>query len=328
MISVVIPLYNKESSIAHTLNCVLNQTYNNFEVIVVDDGSTDNSASIVEQFTDPRIHLIRQKNGGVSAARNKGIDEAYGKYVAFLDADDVWETEHLENLVNLIRLYPQCRAWASRYINNINDTNHNIILNKVPFKGEYGILNNYFEICSCSHPPVCSIAVCVERSLLKEIGGFPVGITSGEDLLTWARIAIKTNWAYSMKATAVYMMPITNSFTEKPTRPNDIGDSVCIGLKQLLKSDFDRKSELKHFIGRFYKMKASTNLRYGDRWSTISECLKSIYYRPFAKETYPILLLAILPKFIQKKVFAIHSYAKVADLEDVIRVLGGVKIGY
>ena len=110
MISVVIPLYNKEKSIAQTLECVLNQTYKDFEVIVVDDGSKDNSAAIVAQFTDTRIHLIRQENGGVSAARNRGIEEAQGKYVAFLDADDVWLTDHLESLVNLIRQYSQCRA--------------------------------------------------------------------------------------------------------------------------------------------------------------------------------------------------------------------------
>ena len=238
MISVVIPLYNKEKSIAQTLECVLNQTYKDFEVIVVDDGSKDNSAAIVAQFTDTRIHLIRQENGGVSAARNRGIEEAQGKYVAFLDADDVWLTDHLESLVNLIRQYSQCRAWSSNYVNNINGTDYNIILNKIPFKGESGILTNYFEICSCSHPPVCSITTCVEKSLLKEIGGFPVGITSGEDLLTWARIAIKTDWAYTKKATAVYMMPATNSFTERPTRPNDEGDPVCDGVGFLKDAPF------------------------------------------------------------------------------------------
>lgn len=324
MISVVIPLYNKGKSIAQTLECVLNQTFQDFEVIVVDDGSKDNSAAIVAQFTDTRIHLIRQENGGVSAARNRGIEEAQGEYVAFLDADDVWQAGHLANLTNLIGKYPQCRAWASSYINNINGADHNIILNKIPFKGEDGILTNYFEVCSCSHPPVWSSAVCVKKALLKEIGGFPIGITSGEDLLTWARIAIKTDWAYSMKATAVYMMPITNSFTKKPTRPNDSGDPVCDGLKQLLKSDYGRRSELRHFIGRFYKMKASTNLRYGDRWNTICECLKSILYRPFAKEIYPILVLALLPRFMQKKIFTLHTYDKVTEIKDIKKIIENI----
>lgn len=323
MISVVIPLYNKEKSIARTLECVLNQTYQDFEVVVVNDGSKDRSAAVVEQFTDARIRLIKQTNGGVSAARNRGIAEARGEYVAFLDADDVWLPDHLANLESLIINYPQCRAWSTSYINNENGVDHPIILNKLPFGGESGVLSNYFEVCSCSHPPVWSSAVCVEKSLLTEIGGFPVGVTSGEDLLTWARIAIKTDWTYSMKATAVYMMPITNTFTEKPTRPNDSGDPVCEGLKELLKSDYPKKRELKHFIGRFYKMKASTNLRYGERWSTLCECFKSLFYRPFAKETYPIMILALMPRFIQRRVFAIHSYEKVADIKDVKKLLRG-----
>ena len=118
MISVVIPLYNKEKSIAHTLKCVLNQTYRDFEVVVVDDGSKDNSAAVVEQFEDKRIRLVRQKNGGVSAARNRGIAEARGEYVAFLDADDVWKQNHLESITNLIHQFPKSKAWATCYVNN------------------------------------------------------------------------------------------------------------------------------------------------------------------------------------------------------------------
>ena len=128
--------------------------------------------------------------------------------------------------------------------------------------------------------------------------------------------------AYTKKATAVYMMPATNSFTERPTRPNDEGDPVCDGLKLLLKTEYSKKHELRHFIGRFYKMKASTNLRYGDRWKTICECMKSLVYRPFAKETYPILLLALMPGFIQRRIFTIHSYDKVADIKDVKKLIG------
>ena len=116
MFSIVIPLYNKEEHIAATLRSVLTQTHQNFEVVVVDDGSTDGGAAVVETFTDPCIRLIRQENGGVSAARNRGIAEARGEHVAFLDADDEWMPEHLEELATLIAAYPECRARATNYI--------------------------------------------------------------------------------------------------------------------------------------------------------------------------------------------------------------------
>lgn len=322
MISVVIPLYDKEKQIAKTLQTVLNQTYQDFEIVIVNDGSTDGSVDEVKKFLNPRIRLINQKNGGVSAARNRGIEEAKGEYIAFLDADDVWDVDHLEVLYQLILAYPKNGAYATAYRNNIEGATHNIILKKIPFKEETGVLFNYFEVCSCSHPPVCSSSVCIAKNILCSVGGFPVEVKSGEDLLTWARIAVKTDWVYSIKATATYMMPPGNSFKEKPARPNDGGDIVCKELLVLLDSNYPRSSELRHFIGRFYKMKASINLRYGFRLSTVKECLKSLRYRPFAKETYPILFLSVMPRFLQKSIFSIHSFEKVNTVRDIKNIFG------
>ena len=100
------------------------------------------------------------------------------------------------------------------------------------------------------------------------------------------------------------------------------GDVVCKELLILLDSNYPRRSELRHFIGRFYKMKASTNLRYGFRLSTLKECLKSLRYRPFAKETYPILFLAVMPRFLQKRIFSIHSFEKVNTVRDIKNIFG------
>lgn len=96
MVSVVIPLYNKRQSIANTLQSVLSQTYSCFEIVVVDDGSTDDSAEIVRQFRDERIRLIQKENGGVCSARNLGIRESKGEFVALLDADDTLVPDCLE----------------------------------------------------------------------------------------------------------------------------------------------------------------------------------------------------------------------------------------
>ena len=113
MISVVIPLYNKEKSIASTLQSVYEQTYTDYEVVIVNDGSTDNSANVVKDFIakiddrciDDRWTLICQENAGVSAARNRGIIEAKGEYVAFLDADDFWREDKLEKQLKVMEKY-------------------------------------------------------------------------------------------------------------------------------------------------------------------------------------------------------------------------------
>ena len=106
MISVIIPLYNKEKQVAHTLESVLSQTFQRFEIVVVNDGSTDNSVAEVEKIGDSRIRLIHQKNGGVSAARNRGIEDSKYELLAFLDADDEWKPEYLEAQYNLFEKYP------------------------------------------------------------------------------------------------------------------------------------------------------------------------------------------------------------------------------
>ena len=101
MISVVIPLYNKEKQVAHTLQSVLRQTFQDFEIVIVDDGSTDHSVEEVEKVRDTRIRLVHQQNAGVSAARNRGISEAKYDLIAFLDADDEWKPEYLETQYGL-----------------------------------------------------------------------------------------------------------------------------------------------------------------------------------------------------------------------------------
>lgn len=106
MISVVIPLYNKEKSISNTINSVLKQDFSDFEVVIVDDGSTDGSVSIVESINDPHVRLIKQENGGPSKARNTGINKANGAWVVLLDADDELLPESLSTFAQLISEHP------------------------------------------------------------------------------------------------------------------------------------------------------------------------------------------------------------------------------
>lgn len=298
LISIVIPLYNKESGIATALDSVLAQTYQDFEVVVVDDGSTDKGAAIVEQYTDPRIRLIRQANAGVSAARNKGIAEAKGEYVAFLDADDEWLPEFLEEIVALQNEYPTCRAQATNYKISSQGETASTVLRKIPFKNMHGVLTNYFEVASCSNPPVCSICVCIERRLLNEIGGFPLGIKSGEDLLTWARIAVHTDWAYSLRPLSQYNCEQV-SVKEAPTRVPQELDVVGQELKTLWKN-YPKVRGLRKYISLWHKMRSSMYMRLGYKKQCAKEAMLSLRYNPINYKVYAYLVLNLLGVYKRK----------------------------
>ena len=120
-LSIIIPLYNKAQSITHTLDSVLAQTYTDYEVIIVNDGSTDDSGEVVEQYikNHPQlqsiIHLINKANGGVSSARNAGIRAARTEFVALLDGDDIWDSLFLEEQVRLIQDFPNAGIYGVNY---------------------------------------------------------------------------------------------------------------------------------------------------------------------------------------------------------------------
>ena len=295
MFSIVIPLYNKEKHIAAALRSVLEQTYQDFEVVVVDDGSTDGGAAVVETFTDPRIRLIRQKNGGVSAARNRGIAETQSEHVAFLDADDEWMPEHLEELAALIAAYPECKARATNYIFNSNGVKSPTLLRKMRFTEGRGVLTNYFEVASCSHPPIWTGTVCVDRALLNEVGGFPVGVRSGEDLLTWARIVLRTHWAYSMKPLTQYNLGEGYDKKNLPARRQDEGDPVGKALKEIYQSHPDLVG-FRKYLSHWHKMRASTAIRYGECRETLKEVCISLKYNPLNYKVAMFGVLALLPR--------------------------------
>lgn len=293
MISVVIPLYNKEQSIASTLQTVLNQTYQDFEIVIVDDGSTDHSVEEVTKVLNPRIRLIHQENAGVSAARNRGIEEAKGEYIAFLDADDEWKPDYLKTQYELTQKYPECSVFACNY--EFKDTQGKVtptIIRKLPFKGKNGILSNYFEVASCSHPPICSISIMVKKNAIQSIGGFPIGIKSGEDLLTWARLAVNGKIAYAKQAYAVFNVE-GYSISEKPKRIPAEQDIVGQELKALLKAHPSKGLRLYNAL--WHKMRSSIYLRLKMRKKSIREALISIRYNPLNYKLYIYIVLNLLP---------------------------------
>lgn len=298
-ISVVIPLYNKEKSIASTLRTVLNQTFSDYEIVIVNDGSTDGSVEEIEKVQDDRIRLVHQPNAGVSAARNRGIEEAKGDLIAFLDADDEWKPEYLATQYHLFQKYPECSVFACNYeFRDVSGKVTPTLIHKLPFVGEDGILSNYFEVASCSHPPLWTSAVMVKKQAMQAIGGFPVGVTSGEDLLTWARLSINDHIAFCKRSLAIYNLGEGYDYTHLPSRRQDRNDPVGKSLLQLYKSH-PSVIGLRHYISHWHRMRASVAVRFGERRETIREVMIGLYYNPLNIRLMMFFLLALCPSKIR-----------------------------
>lgn len=297
MISVVIPLYNKEKSIASTLRTVLNQTFSDYEIVIVNDGSTDGSVEEIEKVQDDRIRLVHQPNAGVSAARNRGIEEAKGDLIAFLDADDEWKPEYLATQYHLFQKYPECSVFACNYeFRDVSGKVTPTLIHKLPFVGEDGILSNYFEVASCSHPPICSISVMVKKQAMQAIGGFPIGITHGEDLLTWARLAVRNKIAYTRQVLAIYCLKADYGVNSKPVnipQGNQVGDRLE-SLLCLVPSK-SKKCELKKYIGHWYKIRTHIFLRGGEKRNAFINLCKALAFFPQEWKLYCYMVLLLFP---------------------------------
>lgn len=302
MISVVIPLYNKEKQIAHTLQSVFNQTLQDFEIVIVDDGSTDGSVAEVEKYSDSRIRLIRQTNAGVSAARNRGIEEARYDLIAFLDADDEWKPEYLATQYYLSQKYPDCNVFACNY--EFRDTEGKVtptIIRKLPFTSDDGILTNYFEVASCSHPPLWTSAVMVKTQAIQAIGGFPVGIKSGEDLLTWARLAVNDKIAYSKISLAVFIRDEILFNKDQKQRIPEVEDIVGKELLNIYAENRTMRG-LNSYLALWHKMRTRIFIEKGHRRLALKECLISMKYDINIK-IIVFFVLIILPISFSKKIF-------------------------
>lgn len=203
--SVIIPLYNKAAHVRKAVNSVLAQSFRDFELIVVDDGSTDGSADIVGNIQDNRIRLIRQENAGVSMARNNGAAASSASYLCFLDADDWWEPSFLEEMDKLIDEFPNAGIYGTNYT-IVNETKRKTRI--APIGLEDGFERGYINYCQAYAKhlgmPLTSSSVCIPKDVFKRMGGFPKGITLGEDFILWIHIALQYKVAFLNKPLSNY----------------------------------------------------------------------------------------------------------------------------
>jgi len=240
-ISVIIPLFNKGFIISETLNSVLAQTFTDFEVIIIDDGSTDNGFEVVSQFSDERIKSFQQKNKGTAAARNLGIEKSNGEFIAFLDADDYWFPNHLEELTKLAEQFPNCGVYCSRYqIKSTKKSVTNPIFKDVS-NNFNGIVANYF---ASNHPYKINITLnqMIPKKVLLEMGYFTEGVTNGQDLELWTKIGIKYKVAINNKTTAIYNYYLPNTLSK-----NSIKTMKLMDFNQF-KDEEEKNKDLKRFL--------------------------------------------------------------------------------
>ena len=207
-ISVVIPLYNKGKYIVRALSSIHQQAHLVDEVIVVDDGSSDNGADIIKSKF-PNVILIEQKNQGVSIARNTGISRAKNEFIAFLDADDYWLPNFIENIYHLITLVPTAGMFCTHYGFKTDTKVQPAKTNKLPRTP--GVIKDIFAACINADLPITASSVCIRRELLLKISGFPVGMKMGEDQVVWAKIACLSKVMYHPEMSVHYDLTIEGS---------------------------------------------------------------------------------------------------------------------
>ncbi|MFH6970772.1 glycosyltransferase family 2 protein [Flavobacterium petrolei] len=286
--SVIIPLFNKEKFIEATLRSVLEQSFTNFEIIIVNDGSTDTSEEIVLKFNDARIKCFSKKNEGVSVARNYGIQQSKGVYIALLDADDLWFPNHLEVLNELIYTFPEAGLYASRYISKVSEYKH-ITNNFLKIAENFsGIVPDFFYSSLISRIALTS-AVAIPKSVLNKTGLFNPNISSGQDLDLWIKIALFFPVAITNSVTVEYNTIDSNSLSK-----TNIRDKNLIDFSQFQENEKNNPS-LKAFIDvnrmdYALKFKISGDLKKANE-----------YYKSITKENITVKnwIVFHLPRWIQ-----------------------------
>lgn len=214
LFSVIIPLYNKEKYILRAVQTVINQSYNDFELIIIDDGSTDRSMQLAQETEDPRLRVVSQQNRGAGAARNTGIMRSSAPYLCFLDADDEWHPTHLQVLYELIGKFPDAALYCSRYRTLVTPHRTESHAFDGISQGYEGYIDNFFA-SSVKKRVALTSAVCVARTAVSAVGLFDEKISSGQDLDYWIRLALHGKVALSREETVTYHYELPQSLSKR-----------------------------------------------------------------------------------------------------------------
>lgn len=295
--TVIIPLYNKEPYIKRALETVLNQTYDNFEMIIIDDGSTDEGVRIVSSIQDTRIKVFSQINSGVSAARNRGALLAKNQYLAFLDADDTWEPNFLQEISNLIDEFPYAGIYATN--NKFIYPSGKVMLESFSdlFNGKNtGIIEDYFGLfAKIQKSPFSNSNLCIPKKIYDEFGGYKEGVKLTEDSDLWCRIALKYDIAYNIRPLANYFMALEGS-THSIFEPKEF--QVALTLKDSISQNQVKKeliSSVKKLISFQNLSLVKRAILSGEKMFVIRKIFNYAMWISYPKDSIICLVSLFLP---------------------------------
>ena len=305
LFSVIIPLYNKAPYIRNAVESVIRQTHNDWELVVVDDGSTDGGGDIVKGFADNRIKLIQQGNSGVGAARNNGVAASTAPNITFLDADDWWEPTFLEEMAGLIERHPDAGIYGTGYYIVKNGKKR-----VAPIGVEEGFSEGEINYCRVYAKTLCmpltSITVAMPRTVFDEAGGFPTSIKLGEDFLLWVHIALKHKVALLKKPLSNYNQDVDVTYrgTHHLYEPQyhmlwhleDLEplESTTTDYKQMV-DNLRTYGLMNYLLDRRYRSAAQTELAKVN-WSRQASVTYRLYHLPITYLKIRMLLLKALSR--------------------------------
>ena len=313
--SVIMPLYNKAPYVEKAIRSVLEQTYPHFELIVINDGSTDNSAEIAEKLLEgvSNAKFINQQNSGVATTRNNGVELAKGEYICFLDADDWWDISFLQEMSQFIKEYPEAGIWGTNYWYVKKG------MTRVGVKCETGYINYPFVYKTQTSMPLWTGAVCMAKETYLKYGGFPAGIKLGEDFLLWTKIALEHKVALLSKPVAYYNnnVPATMRATRNLHKPEHHMLFVVSSLEEAIKNENIANKEdwfalldwlrvnglLEYWLSDEYHERAKQELSKVD-WAKQPNYIKNLYAKPIWFLRAKRCVFAAL-SFIKQKLIAI-----------------------
>lgn len=209
--SIVIPVYNKEKHIINTIQSVIDQEFVDYEIVIVDDGSTDKSITYLKSLNNCKINIYHQNNSGVSSARNRGIKQSKGEFILFLDADDIWKNNHIKIINSLIDEFPLNSVFSSGFAIKNNDR-----VTKIQ-KVDAGIVDNYFKQAIIA-PVVHTSSICIRKNVFNDLDAFNEQITHGEDIELWARLARNYQIVLAKEVSAYYLKGLDNQATKSMSK--------------------------------------------------------------------------------------------------------------